>query len=103
MEPQKPLTIFWVDDEPFCLDLYRQYLKNLGQSNVALFSSSTECLAHLAEHPDLIFLDHSMGPIDGLETLKKIKRTDPNALVVFISGQEEIAIAVTALKFGALD
>src|ERR1700744_2320050 len=95
--------IFLVDDEPFCLDLYQQYLHNLEQPDIHLFSSSAECLNQLSLQPDLIFLDYQMDSINGLETLKKIKRFDPNAIVVFISGQETIEVAVNALKYGALD
>jgi DNA-binding NtrC family response regulator len=103
MKSNIPLLIFMVDDDPFCLALYRQYLKNIGEENVVVFSDSSECLDNLSRNPDLIFLDHSMGPINGIDTLKKIKRIDPNATVVFISGQENIPVAVNALKYGALD
>ncbi|MBS1664594.1 MAG: response regulator [Bacteroidetes bacterium] len=92
-----------VDDEPFCLDLYQQYLENLGQKEILQFSSGSDCLNQLTNRPDLIFLDYHMGEVNGLDTLRKIKRVNPNALVVFVSGQEDIAVAVSALKYGALD
>jgi DNA-binding NtrC family response regulator len=97
------LKIFLVDDEPYCHDLYGQYLQNLGYVNVQHFGKSAECLDQLTLQPDLIFLDYNMDNLNGIDVLKKIKRFDPNILIVFLSGQQEIAIAVNALKYGALD
>jgi DNA-binding NtrC family response regulator len=101
MNPE--LSIFLVDDEPYCLDLYGQYLRNLGYVNVQYFSKSADCLDQLILQPDLIFLDYNMDNLNGIEMLKKIKRFDPNISIVFLSGQKEISIAVNALKYGALD
>jgi DNA-binding NtrC family response regulator len=97
------LKIFLVDDEPYCLDLYGQYLRNLGYINVQYFNKSADCLDQLTLQPDLIFLDYNMDNLNGIDVLKKIKRFDPNILIVFLSGQKEISIAVNALKYGALD
>jgi DNA-binding NtrC family response regulator len=44
-----------------------------------------------------------MDDLNGIEILKKIKRFDPHILVIFISSQEQITIAVNALKYGAFD
>lgn len=97
------LRIFLVDDEPYCLDLFGQYLRNLGYANVEYFNKSADCLDQLILQPDLIFLDYNMDNLNGIDVLKKIKRFDPNISIVFLSGQKEISIAVNALKYGALD
>ena len=97
------LKIFLVDDEPYCLDLYGQYLRNLGYVNLQYFNKSSDCLDQLTLQPELIFLDYNMDNLNGIDVLKKIKRFDPNILIVFLSGQKEISIAVNALKYGALD
>ncbi len=97
------LKIYLVDDEPYCLDLYGQYLRNLGYTNVQPFNKSADCLDQLALQPELIFLDYNMDNLNGIDVLKKIKRFDPNILIVLLSGQKEISIAVNALKYGALD
>jgi DNA-binding NtrC family response regulator len=103
MEYSKLLRIFLVDDDPFCLSLYCQLLRNLGQTDVHLFSVGVDCVNSLPLQPDLVILDYQMGQVNGLETLKKIKRVDPNAVVVFISGEEEVSVAVNALKYGAIE
>ena len=103
METNGQLRIFLIDDEKYCLHLYTRYLEALGFTQVQSFSDSAESLNQLTLKPDLIFLDYNMDNLNGIDILRKIKRFDPNILVVFISGQEDINIAVNALKYGALD
>lgn len=103
MEQQLLSKIFVVDDDPFSLHMYEQMLINLGYSAVKTFESGTACLNALTEQPAIIFLDHSMELMNGIEVLKKIKRFNPDIYVVFLSGQEDVETAVTSLKFGAFD
>ena len=97
------LRIFVVDDEPFCLNIFEQYIINLGYEDVTTFSNGNDCLTALNQKPDVIFLDYQMDPITGYEVLKKIKRIDPNIYVVMISSQDEIGPAIESLKHGAFD
>ncbi len=104
MAKNSDLTIFLVDDDTLCLTLYQQFLKQLGYSNVELFDSGTDCIDGLVEHdPDVIFLDYNMEGMNGLDVLKKIKQFNEDIIVYFISGQEDIEVAVTAMKHGAAD
>lgn len=96
-------NIFVVDDDPFCLNMYEQHLRNLGYEQVTPFHNGTECLEALTKQPDIIFLDYSMDILNGVEVLKKIKRFNPDIYVVFISGQEDVETAVNSLKYGAFD
>jgi polysaccharide export outer membrane protein len=103
MNDNNQLTIFVVDDDPFCRSLYAQHLQNLGYTNVQDLPSGTDCLNRLTDMPDIVFLDHGMDVMNGLEVLKKIKRFNPDIYVVFVSGQEAIETAVSSLKYGAFD
>lgn len=104
MATTSDLTIFIVDDDALCLTLYQQFLKQLGYSNIELFDSGSDCLDGLEEHePDVIFLDYNMEGMNGLDVLKKIKEFNPNIIVFFISGQEDIEVAVNTIKHGAVD
>ena len=103
MKSNSEFSIFLVDDDPFFLSVCEQYLHNSGFANITKFQSSTDFLNNLQLQPDLIFLDYSMDSLNGIETLKKIKRFNPDSFVVFISGQENIDVAVNALKYGAFD
>jgi two-component system nitrogen regulation response regulator NtrX len=56
-----------------------------------------------AESPDLVLLDIWMPGIDGIETLKEIKKEYPNIQVIIITGHGTIETAVKATKLGAYD
>jgi two-component system nitrogen regulation response regulator NtrX len=55
------------------------------------------------EFPDLVLLDIWMPGIDGIETLKEIKKNNPFIQVIIISGHGTIETAVKATKLGAFD
>jgi DNA-binding NtrC family response regulator len=94
---------FIVDDDIFSANVYKQYLSNLNYSDITYFSNGKDCLDNLHQNPDIIFLDHVMGNLSGFEVLKKIKHQNPNIYVVLVSGQDNISIAVDALRHGAFD
>jgi two-component system nitrogen regulation response regulator NtrX len=53
--------------------------------------------------PDVTFLDVKMARMDGLETLSRIRESDPAAVVVMMSGHGTINTAVEATRRGAFD
>ncbi len=103
MNFNKDLNIFVIDDDPVCQELYRQYLLNMGFTRITLFDSGQQCINELTRQPDIILLDHQMAEINGLETLKKIKRFNPDIYLIYISAQKDMKVAIDALKYGAFD
>jgi DNA-binding NtrC family response regulator len=99
----KDLSIFLVDDDLFSLQLMEFAVRSKGMERVSSFTSGSECLNALTEEPDVIFLDHQMDHVIGTEVLKAIKRFNPDIYVVFVSGQQQVEIAVESLKYGAFD
>jgi len=66
--------ILVVDDNAMNLKVFTSLLKET-LVKVTEASSGKECLRYAKkEHYDLIFLDHMMPDMDGIETLKRIKR-----------------------------
>lgn len=100
---KESLNIFLVDDDQFFLQMYQLQLKSLGFETISIYNNGTECLENLTHKPDIIFLDHSMDVLNGLEVLQEIKRFNPDIYVIFISARENIEAAVNALKYGAFD
>jgi len=95
--------IFLVDDDPFILKLMEHTMKSNGYLDVHIFESGAACLNSLTEEPDIVFLDQVMDAVSGTDTLKAIKRFNPDIYVVFVSGQQQVEVAVESLKYGAFD
>lgn len=69
-------TIMVVDDSAFIVDVFVTMLERGGYKTIATYGGQ-ECLDVLkTERPDLILLDIMMEPMDGRETLERIK-TNP--------------------------
>jgi DNA-binding NtrC family response regulator len=103
MENSTQFKFFIVDDDIFCANVYDQYLTNLNYNDITYYSNGNDCLNNLNQNPDIIFLDYNMDDLTGFEVLKKIKRYNSNIHVVMVSGQENIKIALDAIKYGAYD
>lgn len=96
-------SVFIVDDDAFCRNIFRQHLINLGFTRIRTFADGQECLNNLTDQPDIVFLDYEMEPLNGLEVLRKIKRVNPDVYLIIVSGQEDMQVAINALKYGAID
>jgi two-component system, OmpR family, response regulator len=82
-------TILVVDDSPFIVDVFVTMLERGGYRTVAAYGGE-ECLEILKTvTPDLILLDIMMEPMDGWETLEKIKEN---------TGTKEIPVLMLTAK-----
>jgi two-component system, OmpR family, response regulator len=69
-------TILVVDDSPSIVNIVTSMLKQRGYRTIAAYGGE-ECLEVIRkEVPDLILLDVMMEPVDGWETLMRIKADD---------------------------
>ena len=96
-------SILIVDDEPSILQSLSGLLTDEG-FEVATASNGYEALKIIdKESPDLVLLDIWMPGMDGVETLKEIKKDNPLTQVIIITGHGTIETAVKATKLGAFD
>ena len=96
-------TILIVDDEASIVQSMKGLLADEG-FDVLTASNGYEALQMIDnESPDLILLDIWMPGIDGLETLKEIKTSNPFIQVIIITGHGNVETAVKATKLGAFD
>jgi CheY-like chemotaxis protein len=71
----KPKSVLIVDDNPDIIDVIAGMLMKGGGYVTRAATSGGECLKALESAvPDLILLDIGMEPMDGWETLKRIKK-----------------------------
>jgi len=101
--PEKPFTIFVVEDN----DWYNRLLVHTLSLNpdhvVKSFSNGKEFLDSLHEAPDIVTLDYRLPDITGLELLKRIRQENSDLQVILISEQEDINTVVNLLQHGAYD
>ena len=96
-------SLLIVDDEPSILQSLGGLLSDEG-FEVTTAANGYEALKTIEmEAPDLVLLDIWMPGIDGIETLKEIKKENPNIQVIIITGHGTIETAVKATKLGAFD
>jgi len=96
--------IMLVDDEvPFVETM----AKRLDKRNIETISafSGEECLETLKTHQtlDVIVLDVKMPGLDGLETLKIIKKEFPLMEVIMLTGHATVESGINGMKLGAYD
>jgi FixJ family two-component response regulator len=95
--------IFVVDDDPAVRETLSVVL-SAGGYEVICFADGAALLAVARSRtPSCILLDVNIPGKSGLDILKELRGEDYPAPIFMISGQGDIAIAVSAIKNGALD
>lgn len=95
--------ILVVDDEPGIRQALGQLLEYEGYEVKTAPAGAQGIAEYERFRPHLVFLDVKMAGIDGLEVLKRLRKLDPGATVVMISGHATIQTAVEATQLGAYD
>jgi two-component system response regulator AtoC len=93
-------TVLVVDDEPLIRWSLVNRLKEEGYRTVEAGTASDAVVQH-REGADLVLLDFALPDANGLAVLKQIKETDPDTLVIMLTANTEVGIAVEAMKSGA--
>jgi DNA-binding NtrC family response regulator len=96
-------NILVVDDDADIREILTDCLASLG-SSVSTASSGQQCLDLVdREDPDLVLLDIELPDTNGIELLKKIRRTGNDSTVIMITAYGTVDRAVQAMKEGAFD
>ncbi|WP_022662520.1 response regulator [Paucidesulfovibrio longus] len=97
------VKVLVVDDERDFVKLFvkRFVMRNLDVDGV---TSGQEALEYLRENPvDVIVLDVKMPGMDGLETLKEIKKRCPQVEVIMLTGHGSVKSGIQGISLGAYD
>ena len=96
-------SVLVVDDDKLVNDFVVESLNRAGY-NCQTVMSGEEAIIELEEAPfDVILLDLKMKGMDGIETLKQIKKLRPDTQVIMMTAFGTVETAVRAMKFGAAD
>jgi DNA-binding NtrC family response regulator len=95
--------VLLVDDEvPFVETMTKRLSKR--QVMVLPAYSGREALEKLAKNAvDVVILDVKMPGMDGIETLREIKKTHPLVEVIMLTGHATVETAVEGMRLGAFD
>ena len=92
-----------VDDAAFMRMKFKKLLQDNGYE-VAEAATGVEAIEKYSSvRPDAVLLDITMPEMDGLEALKKIRESDPEARITMVTAMGQQAIVLEALKAGAKD
>lgn len=92
-----------VDDNPEMVGVIERVLGREGHCVVGRSDSRQAIAAFHALQPDVCVLDFAMPHVSGSDLLDAIKAIDPTVEVVFLTAEDEAALAVDLMKRGAID
>ncbi len=97
------LKLLVIEDEPMVRESYIDMFSMLGY-DVDTAENGKNGLAMTAQkNYDIVITDLNMPVMDGLETLKRIKKKNPKVEVIVMTGFATIENAIVAMKEGAFD
>src|SRR6201986_5171516 len=103
---EKPAShgeIFVVDDDPAVRDTLSMVLSAGGYEVICFADGAALLSVARSRTPSAILLDVHIPGKSGLDVLKELHGGDYPAPIFMISGQGDIAMAVSSIKSGALD
>jgi DNA-binding response OmpR family regulator len=80
------MKILVIEDDEALLGLMKRVLQRASYEVCCAVNGSDGILLNEKENPDLILLDLHMPEMDGIETLRNIRRDDDQVLVVILTG-----------------
>jgi len=92
-----------IDDEQEFTEALAERMTNRGM-DVSTSSSAIEGLQSVEEKSfDVVVLDLQMPEMDGIETLKILKKKKPELQVILLTGHATVEKGIEAMKLGAMD
>ena len=97
-------NILVVDDAAFMRMMIKDILTKDGFNVVGEAENGQIAVQKYKElNPDLVTMDIKMPEMDGIQALKSIRETNPNAKVVMCSAMGQQAMVIEAIQAGAKD
>ena len=108
MQTEKKIKLFLVDDDALFLKSLEIEFLDPTDFDIHTFATGELCLENLKENPDIVILDFHLdginkSAINGLETLDKIKSFNESIIVIMLSSQDKIDVAIKCMHHKATD
>lgn len=95
-------TVLVVDDAMFMRKMLSDILNKAGYDVVAEAADGKEALTKYKEHkPDVVTMDITMSPVNGIDGCRLIREEDPEAKVLMVSAMGQETMVINAIKAGA--
>jgi PAS domain S-box-containing protein len=104
--PTVPIRALLVEDNPGDVLLLRQMLRRFTAPPIELISTERleTAFSHLAEHPyDIVLLDLSLPDSQGYATFERLHKAIALIPIVVLTGLDDEALALRAVRAGAQD
>ena len=97
-------TVLIVDDSRTSRRILRDILEKAGYEVVGEAVNGQDGVDQYVKlGPDVVTMDITMPQVDGLESLKLIRKFNPNAKVIMITAAGQKEKMVEAVKYGAIE
>ncbi|GGE65457.1 response regulator [Priestia taiwanensis] len=96
--------ILIVDDAAFMRMMIKDILVKNGFEVCGEAENGQQAIEKFKEtQPDLVTMDITMPEMDGIQALKEIRKTNPNAKIIMCSAMGQQAMVIEAIQAGAKD
>lgn len=93
-----------VDDAAFMRMMIKDVLSKNGYEIVGEAENGQKAIEKYKElTPDLVIMDITMPEVDGIQAVKEIKSSDPDAKIVMCSAMGQQAMVIESIQAGARD
>ncbi|MFZ5810685.1 MAG: response regulator [Thermodesulfobacteriota bacterium] len=97
----KKIKLLLVDDEENFVNTLAERMKMRDVPSKVVFNGEQALEAVQADTPDVMVLDLRMPGIDGMDVLRKVRKTHPNVQVIILTGHGTDLDEEEAKKLGA--
>ena len=99
----KPVIMLVDDEVPFVETMTKRLIKR--DLTIISAHSGPEALQKLdkKDQVDVVILDVKMPGMDGIDTLREIKKTHPMVEVIMLTGHATVETGIDGMKLGAFD
>ncbi|HLU65896.1 MAG TPA: sigma-54 dependent transcriptional regulator [Kofleriaceae bacterium] len=94
-------SILLIDDDVQVVDVIGRFFSRRGWAVSRAGDGAAGIAAYLREQPDLVLLDLGLPDRPGLDVLRSLREQDADATVLVLTGNADIAAAVSAMRLGA--